>query len=117
MERTHTELGPNTPLHPDQLVGEIFRLQNELDPDGDPGDMLIDIQDDSALVIVAQHGKDGYFAGPSIQEALEAVLASVKSQHKSMVESAVQPKEGIALDPATGRAVVYSEGVIIGEQG
>jgi hypothetical protein len=75
-------------MTPDEIVAEIFRIQMERDPDTDPGDLTltIDIQDDSALHIVAQQYSlesmsDPFLGvGESIQRALEAALEKVRSQ-------------------------------------
>lgn len=57
--------------HPDTLVARI--LASHDDPDSDPGDLTIMVQDDSALTTVHQesHRKPWEFTpGGSIQEAL-----------------------------------------------
>ena len=77
-------------MSPDELVQEIFRLQDERDPDSDPGDLTIEIQDDMMLAVVRQpsHQRDGepfadYIAraqgmpGDNIQQALEKYLQEV----------------------------------------
>lgn len=72
-------------MTPDELVSEIFRIQNERNPDADAGDLMIDIQDDMALVSVHQwtDAAEGTtligFAG-SIQRALEDALANVQAK-------------------------------------
>lgn len=58
---------------PDELVAELFRLQNEKRPDDDPGDLTIDVQDDSAATFVYQRGHI-VGNGGSIQQALENAL-------------------------------------------
>jgi hypothetical protein len=66
---------------PDEIIAEIFRIQTERSPDTDPGDINIDIQDDSPATIVMQRGRNfpPYLGiGGSIQEALENALAYVK---------------------------------------
>lgn len=68
-------------MTPDKMVAEIFRIQNERAPDEDPGDISIDIQDDSALHTVMQSRFNGTAiigAGPNIQEALESALRNVR---------------------------------------
>jgi predicted PolB exonuclease-like 3'-5' exonuclease len=68
-------------MTPDELVAEIFRIQEERDPDSDPGDMDITIQDDMPLVIVRQQrirlDMTGGSYGDSIQDALENYLKEV----------------------------------------
>ncbi len=62
------------PFTPDRLVSEIFRLQTELDPQWDAGDMTIHIQDDTPLVEVVLNGfgRNKYLAfGGSLVDALE----------------------------------------------
>src|SRR3954467_12595526 len=39
---------------PDSLVTEIFEKQNKINPDEDPGDLTITIQDDTSIVTVVQ---------------------------------------------------------------
>jgi hypothetical protein len=63
---------------PDELVDEIFRLQNERDPDEDPGDLTIGVQDDSALHEVSQRGTT-YALGGSVQHVLENALSCVRA--------------------------------------
>lgn len=63
-------------LTPDELVAAIFAVQNGRNPTGDPGDITIDIQDDSALHVVFQKNQIIGFGG-SIQEALEAAFAAI----------------------------------------
>lgn len=81
-------------MTPDELVREIFRIQEERWPNDDPGDMQIDIQDDMPLVVVRQaytyRGENlspaEYMAivqgvpGSSIQDALENYLKWVQSE-------------------------------------
>jgi hypothetical protein len=62
---------------PDELVHTIFTLQQSQVPDEDPGDMGIDIQDDSCAVMIIQSNKI-IGIGNFIQDALENVLSSVK---------------------------------------
>lgn len=76
-------------MTPDELIAEIFRIQEERDPDADPGDIDITIQDDMPLVVVGQDRafsitepidpvggrKETY--GDSIQQALETLLQEV----------------------------------------
>lgn len=68
-------------MTPDELVSEIFRIQNERGPDSDPGDLTIDIQDDMAMVLVFQYNWDmdgePLGMGTTIQAALEDALAKV----------------------------------------
>lgn len=68
-------------MTPDEIVSEIFRIQNERDPDSDPGDLTIDIQDDMAMVLVFQLNwqADGepLGMGTTIQAALEDALTNV----------------------------------------
>lgn len=76
-------------MTPDELINEIFKIQEARNPDADPGDITIDIQDDMPLVMVRQElppsepfalhialaqGTGGF----SIQEALENFLQEVK---------------------------------------
>lgn len=72
-------------MTPDEIITEIFRVQNEHDPDADPGDISIDVQDDMPLVLVYQDrftaerfGRSHIGTGGTVQEALENALASVK---------------------------------------
>jgi len=78
-------------MTPDELINEIFKIQEQRNPDVDPGDITIDVQDDMPLVMVRQtiYHKPGMpFAehimlaqgtpGDSIQEALENFLQEVK---------------------------------------
>lgn len=71
-------------MTPDELVREIMRIQQERDPDGDPGDLEITVQDDSRLVTVYQpHWADTEIEGVltpggSIQQALELHLEMVR---------------------------------------
>jgi hypothetical protein len=75
-------------MTPDELVAEIFRIQNERNPDADPGDLTIEIQDDMPMVLVWQAKwrdsdrfdiedfvPDGM--GTTIQAALEDALTNV----------------------------------------
>ena len=74
------EFGNRTPLNrndSDEIVKSIFSIQEGKDPDDDPGDIAIDIQDDSILVSVFQNGEIlGW--GNSIQGALEDALRKVQ---------------------------------------
>jgi hypothetical protein len=65
---------------PDDLVNELFALQNAANPDDDPGDLSIDVQDDSALHAVFQRGRMIAYGG-SIQEALEQAVQNWKDTH------------------------------------
>ena len=73
-------------LTPDEIVSEIFRIQNERHPNADPGDISIDIQDDMPMVTITQTslGKSlgqpfaPFIAGSSIQETLENALEVVR---------------------------------------
>ena len=81
-------------MTPDELINEIFAIQQTRNPDADPGDITIDIQDDTPLVMVRQdRGPTNNRFGPdfakniilaqgtpghSIQEALENFLQEVK---------------------------------------
>jgi len=83
-------------MTPDELVTEIFRIQEEYNPTADPGDIDITIQDDMPFVIVRQDqfpirepahpaewleslgGKETH--GDSIQDALEKHLEKVKEE-------------------------------------
>lgn len=72
-------------MTPDEIIAEIFRLQNDWAPDADPGDLTIDVQDDMPLVIVHQVGwniiDQGYLGlGASLQEALEKALENVRAR-------------------------------------
>lgn len=73
---------------PDEIVNEIFRIQNERDPSSDPGDMTIGIQDDIPLVEVSQDRLGKPFLsfalgiGSTIQEALEHALIAVQEEAK-----------------------------------
>lgn len=84
-----------TIMTPDELVAEIFKLQLERSPDSDPGDLTIEVQDDSSLVMVSQFrvisdkelAESDFTAvlekvqgtpGNSIQNALENYLEAVK---------------------------------------
>jgi hypothetical protein len=73
-------------MTPDEIVNEIFRLQNERDPDSDPGDLGIIIQDDIPMVEVTQRGRvrlGGLLTmGSTIQEALENALIAVQEEAK-----------------------------------
>ena len=78
-------------MTPDELVTEIFRIQQERNPDGDPGDLTIEVQDDMPLVMVRQsrmwiEERESFshhiaFAqgcpGDNIQDALEKYLQEV----------------------------------------
>jgi hypothetical protein len=70
-------------MTPDELVAEIFRIQNERNPDSDPGDLTIEIQDDLPMVLVWQYhwnDEDGqpFGMGASIQGALEDALRNLQ---------------------------------------
>lgn len=76
-------------MTPDEIVAEIFRIQNEADPDADPGDITIDIQDDMDMVIVTQMSFptsqttdptewEPLGMGTTIQAALEEALTKVR---------------------------------------
>jgi hypothetical protein len=85
-------------MTPDELIAEIFRIQEERNPDEDPGDITIDVQDDMPLVMVSQTISSSAEAaaydngmkfsdfmmlaqgtpGGSIQDALENFLEEVK---------------------------------------
>ena len=77
-------------MTPDELVAAIFKAQNKLRPDEDPGDLTITVQDDMPLVEVHNAGleKDqeeafGIFThcfGDSIQYALENALDIYESE-------------------------------------
>lgn len=70
---------------PDELVHQIFKLQRQREPNDDPGDIEISVQDDSALVSVYQPRWDGDQLNPlvshgaSIEDALTAHLQAVKA--------------------------------------
>lgn len=70
-------------MSPDQMINEIFRIQNERDPESDPGDIVIDIQDDMPMTLVIQPSKQSMLnpylgIGDSIQAALEDALENVR---------------------------------------
>lgn len=70
-------------MTPDEIITEIFRIQEERRPDTDPGDIDISVQDDMPMVAIHQQSPEarpfGQLAfGESIQEALENALANVK---------------------------------------
>lgn len=82
-------------MTPDELIAEIFKVQQELHPDHDPGDLTIVIQDDTALVMVSQdsnykfaeiEGEDAAAwltrvqgtPGDSVQNALKTHLEAVR---------------------------------------
>lgn len=63
-------------LTPDELVNEILRIQNERNPDADPGDITINVQDDMPLCTV--HQKNEWIGmGDNLQHALENALNNV----------------------------------------
>lgn len=45
------------PLDADDLIRRLFAAQNALDPDSDPGDLTIEVQDDFPMVAASQ-GRD-----------------------------------------------------------
>ena len=83
-------------MTPDELITEIFRIQEEYNPDADPGDIDITIQDDMPLVVVRQkqfpipepaHPAEWLESlmgvethGDSIQDALEKHLEIAKEK-------------------------------------
>ena len=78
-------------MTPDELVTEIFRFQQKRNPDSDPGDLTIEVQDDMPLVMVRQSrmwiearesfsehiAREQGCPGNSIQDALEKYLQEV----------------------------------------
>lgn len=72
-------------MTPDEIVSEIFKIQNEANPDADPGDLTIDIQDDMELVAIFQMSWDmeqriePLGMGKNIQAALEDALKKVRN--------------------------------------
>ncbi len=78
-------------MTPDEIVTEIFKIQQLRNPDSDPGDLTIAVQDDMPLVVVGQpraSREDESFAtsiilgqgtaGHNIQNALESFLEEVQ---------------------------------------
>lgn len=65
------ETEAETPKHPDEIIRDILKLQNEHDPSCDHGDIILEVKEDSSLVIVSQNGVNLAF-GSNIQGALEA---------------------------------------------
>jgi hypothetical protein len=66
---------------PDALVRAIFATQNERWPDDDPGDITIEIQDDSDMVTLSQdfHGLgDAMTFGTSVMDVLRKKLHEVR---------------------------------------
>lgn len=63
----------------DLLVAQLFRTQEELNPDTDPGDLTIVVQDDMAVTEVNQNGAT-IFVGRSLTEALEGAIQVVRSR-------------------------------------
>lgn len=55
-------------MTPDEIIQEIFKIQQERNPDSDPGDMTITVQDDMPLVNVAQHLWESDYADKSFSE-------------------------------------------------
>lgn len=57
----------------DALIGRLFQVQKWLDPDRDPGDLHISVQDDIPLVTITQHkdNRDWWY---------DATVASVLSR-------------------------------------
>lgn len=77
----------------DQLIDEVFHLQQQLEPNTDPGDMTIQIQDDMPMVEVGQVGfkskSKSYATGTTVKSALlnlfhdvERQLADYYQEHK-----------------------------------
>jgi hypothetical protein len=71
-------------MTPDELVAEIFRIQDERNPDADPGDLTIEIQDDIPMVLITQDTWTDINdiwqplgMGTTIQAALEDALSNV----------------------------------------
>lgn len=73
----------------DRLVQQLFDLLEEEDPDSDPGDLTIDIQDDMPLVELYTHPNDksgphGVFArASSIRDALLDAISQVEARRRS----------------------------------
>lgn len=57
---------PSAECTVDELVQRLFRAQEALDPDADPGDLTILVQDDMPLVEVTQFGRDEHRAGGTV---------------------------------------------------
>lgn len=84
-------------MTPDETVQEIFKLQLERNPDSDPGDLTITVQDDMPLVNVTQNVWESDHAdktfsefitlaqgtfGPTIEEALNSFLKEVQQNDR-----------------------------------
>lgn len=70
-------------MTPDEIIKEGFRLQEKHDPDSDPGDLSIEVQDDMPMVAVYQDNAPLFsmpIMGKTVQEALEAWLEEVKGR-------------------------------------
>lgn len=65
---------------PDELVSEILRLRDEREPDADPGDLSITVQDDMPLVEVTQRHQTigrGSTLAAALADARDNVAAGV----------------------------------------
>lgn len=68
--------------HADTMVKRVFTAMNSRDPNSDPGDLTITVQDDSPLVEVWLDGhRDRMWlsVGSSIHEALERAAEGLES--------------------------------------
>lgn len=65
----------------DRMVRRIFTAMNRHDPDGDPGDLNIRVQDDSPLVEVwlDRDPRLWLSAGDSVQEALKTAVEGLET--------------------------------------
>lgn len=65
----------------DQLVNALFTMQQKVDPEADPGDLTILIQDDMPLVEVYQHGREGRIAyGKTVEDALMNAIVNFSNE-------------------------------------
>jgi hypothetical protein len=62
----------------DELLSDILKMQEERHPDTDPGDILIDCQDDGPMMVFQGTKQQMIGAGDTIQAALMSAHAHVK---------------------------------------
>lgn len=65
-------------MTPDEKIAEIFRLREEYEPDADPGDITINIQDDTPMVNIYQ--RDQWIGvGGTLDSALDDALLNIRN--------------------------------------
>lgn len=68
----------------DALIGRLFQVQQWLDPDRDPGDLHISVQDDIPLVTATQHkGNGDLWYDSTIVSVLTRMVEHYESQARA----------------------------------